>query len=73
LVAKGDVQVRIPDGMSFEAAAGLGVGIVTIGQGLYQTLKLPLPDENVKKEKFPILIYGGSSAMGAYGIQWAKL
>jgi NADPH:quinone reductase-like Zn-dependent oxidoreductase len=70
LVAKGDLQVKIPDGMSFEAAATLGVGIVTIGMGLYQSLGLPLPPA---KAEFPVLIYGGSSAMGAYAIQWAKL
>jgi NADPH:quinone reductase-like Zn-dependent oxidoreductase len=80
LVAKADIQVRVPEGMGFEAAAGLGVGIATVGQGLYQSLGLPLPgtaggggNGAKEKEMSPILIYGGSSAMGAYGIQWAKL
>ena len=72
LLAKADLQVKIPDYMSFEEAATLGVGLVTIGQGLYQTLKLPWPDQPVK-EAFPILIYGGSSATGALAIQWTKL
>ena len=73
LVAKADLQVRIPEGMGFEAAAGLGVGIATVAQGLYQSLGLPLPGAGVKEGTSPVLIYGGSSAMGAYGIQWAKL
>lgn len=57
-VAKGDVQMKIPDSVSDEEAATLGVGISTIGQGLYQSLGLPMPDEPTK-EKIPVLIYGG--------------
>jgi NADPH:quinone reductase-like Zn-dependent oxidoreductase len=72
LVAKGDLQIKIPDYLSFEAAATLGVGITTIGQGLYQRFNLPWPDQPAKT-KFPILIYGGSTATGALAIQWAKL
>jgi NADPH:quinone reductase-like Zn-dependent oxidoreductase len=71
LVAKGDLQMRVPEGMSEEEAAALGMGVATVGQGMYQALELPLPDKPVS-EKFPVLIYGGSGAMGAYGIQYAK-
>ena len=70
-VAKGDLQIRIPEKMSFEEAATLGMGVSTVGQGMYQALGLPLPNEPAK-EAFPVLIYGGSSAMGAYAIQFAK-
>jgi NADPH:quinone reductase-like Zn-dependent oxidoreductase len=70
LVAKGDLTLKIPENMSFTDAASLGMGIATVGQGLYQALELPFPDQPTK-EKFPIFIYGGSSAMGAYGIQYA--
>jgi NADPH:quinone reductase-like Zn-dependent oxidoreductase len=38
---------------------------------MYNRLKLPLPTEPAK-EPFPILIYGGSTAMGMAGIQFAK-
>ncbi|KAH7408069.1 chaperonin 10-like protein [Cadophora sp. MPI-SDFR-AT-0126] len=72
IAAKGDIQIRIPDEMSFEDAATLGVGIVTAGQGLYQSLGLPLPSEPAK-EPFPALIYGGSTATGTLAIQLAKL
>ena len=34
LVAKEGIQLKIPDNVSFEDAATLGVGISTIGQGL---------------------------------------
>ena len=72
IVVKGDLQCPIPEEMSFEEAATLGVGISTVGQGLYQSLKLPLPTEPAK-ESFPVLIYGGSTATGTLAIQYAKL
>jgi NADPH:quinone reductase-like Zn-dependent oxidoreductase len=72
LIAKGDVQFKIPDHLSFEEAATLGIGITTVGQGLYQSLGLPLPTQPAK-EKYPILIYGGSTATGTLAIQFAKL
>ncbi|KAF4535868.1 Zinc-binding oxidoreductase protein [Lasiodiplodia theobromae] len=72
LVAKEGIQLKIPDNVSFEDAATLGVGISTIGQGLYQSLGLPLPS-HPSSERFPLLIYGGSTATGALAIQFAKL
>ncbi|KAL3456271.1 chaperonin 10-like protein [Aspergillus heterothallicus] len=72
IVTKGDIQIRIPNNLSFEEAATLGVGITTVGQSLYQSLKLALP-ENPINEAVPILIYGGSTATGSLAIQFAKL
>ena len=72
IAVKGDLQIRTPDAITDEEAATLGIAITTVGQGLYQHLKLPLPTEPAK-EPFTILIYGGSTAMGISGIQYAKL
>lgn len=72
IVAKADIQMKIPDGVSFEEAATLGVGVITVGQGLYQSLKLPLPTEPAR-EGFPVLVYGGSTATGTLAIQFARL
>lgn len=58
--------------MSFEDAATLGVGITTVGQGLYQELGLPFPPAKVE-EPTPILIYGASTATGTLAVQYAKL
>ncbi|KAJ5593998.1 Protein TOXD [Penicillium hispanicum] len=72
IVAKSDIQMRIPDNLSFQEAATLGVGIITVGQSLYQSLKLALPTAPLTTPE-PILIYGGSTATGALAIQFAKL
>ena len=64
--------LHVPDGVSDEEAATLGVGITTIGQGLYQSLELPLPD-SPSKDGTTVLVYGGSTATGLMAIQFAKL
>ncbi|KAF2187417.1 putative zinc-binding oxidoreductase ToxD [Zopfia rhizophila CBS 207.26] len=71
IVAKGDAQLKIPDNLSDEEGAVLGVGISTVGQGLYQALQLALPDKPLATPE-PILIYGGATATGVYAIQFAK-
>ncbi|OJJ47401.1 hypothetical protein ASPZODRAFT_151884 [Penicilliopsis zonata CBS 506.65] len=74
ILAKGDIQFRVPGGMSFEAAATLGVGLTTVGQHLYQSLELPGPLEgHPGGSQGSILIYGGATATGSLLIQCAKL
>ncbi|KAK4176645.1 putative zinc-binding oxidoreductase ToxD [Triangularia setosa] len=77
IVVKGDVQIKVPSNLKDYEAATLGIGITTVGQGLYQGLSLPLPsptapipDPDPNKK---ILIYGGSTATGILGIQFASL
>ena len=43
IVAKSGGQMHMPDSMSFEDAAGLGVAVLTVGQGLYQQMGLRWP------------------------------
>jgi len=71
-MVKGDIQIKIPDNISDEEASTLGVGISTVGQGLYQSLKLPLPS-SPSKVPIWVLVYGGSTATGSLAIQFAKL
>ncbi|TGO51238.1 hypothetical protein BCON_0166g00250 [Botryotinia convoluta] len=75
IVVKGDVAFHIPDIVNFEEAASLGVGVTTVALGFYKYLCLPIltfPIPN-PESKFPILIYGGSSATGTLAVQFAKL
>ncbi|RAL02056.1 zinc-binding alcohol dehydrogenase family protein [Aspergillus ibericus CBS 121593] len=71
-LALGDLQIAIPERLSFQEAATLGVGLSTIGQSLYQSLQLA-PIDHPLTQPEPILIYGGSSATGTIAIQFAKL
>ncbi|OCL09875.1 oxidoreductase-like protein [Glonium stellatum] len=72
ITAKGGIQIKLADHITFEEAATLGVGITTVGQGLYQSLGLPLPPAKFQ-EKTSILIYGASTATGTLAVQFAKL
>lgn len=75
ILAKEFTMFKIPDTLSFEAAATLGTGIMTVGQGLYEKdygLGLAMPNEPTKVPEY-VLIYGGSTATGTLAIQFAKL
>ncbi|OTA87497.1 hypothetical protein M434DRAFT_399472 [Hypoxylon sp. CO27-5] len=71
LVAKASVQIKIPDNITDEQAATLGVSVITIGQSLYKHMGLPWPTEPAKEPQ-PILVHGASSASGLYGVQFLK-
>jgi NADPH:quinone reductase-like Zn-dependent oxidoreductase len=58
--------------MSFEEGSTLGVAITSCGQGLYQQLGLPLPN-NPTSSPLAVLIYGASTATGTIAVQLAKL
>jgi len=62
----------VPETLFIEQAATIGIGITTVGQGLYQSLGLPLPTEPAVN-LFSVLIYRGGTATGSLAIQFAKL
>lgn len=72
LEVKDGCFIHVPESLSVEDASTIGIGVITVGQGLYQSLKLPPPDKPAK-ESFPVLIYGASTATGTLAIQYAKL
>lgn len=64
----------IPDSLPFEQAAVVPLGVSTAAAALYQTdgLKLPYPKPgSPKSNKTSILVWGGSSSVGACAIQLA--
>ncbi|KAK0621724.1 chaperonin 10-like protein [Bombardia bombarda] len=72
IVVKGDVQLKVPDNVTDEEAATLGVGVMT-SQALYQTMGLPLPPAEPSSPPAQLLIYGASTATGLLAVQYAKL
>ena len=72
--AYGDFLFPLPEGVTQAQAATLGVGISTIAVAFYENMALPYPDVDPKfGQGKPFLIYAGSSAMGLFGIQFAKM
>lgn len=73
IAVKGDLQIRIPDDVSFEAAATVGGGALSAGYGLYKVLSLPWPVSEPKDSGETLFVYGGSTATGTLAIQFARL
>lgn len=57
VAVKVDLQMHIPDDVGFEAACKVGVGIGTVGYGLYKVLGLPWPGVEESNNQDAILIY----------------
>ncbi|KAF2150400.1 GroES-like protein [Myriangium duriaei CBS 260.36] len=71
-VVKGDIAALVPNNLSFEQAATLPIGVITLGLALYKNLGLPLPGHGDGKGQW-LLVYGGSTASGSLAIQYGKL
>jgi len=65
---------HIPASIESAHVATFGIAVMTIAQSLYDTLKLPEPKADKSAKPFKdILIWSGSSGMGQFAIQFAKL
>lgn len=73
-IAKAGFVAPIPDSFSFEQAAVLPLSISTAAAALYQKsyFALPYPAKDTKPLNKTILIWGGSSSVGAAAIQLAR-
>ena len=77
-VAPDYTTFHIPHNVSFEEAATVPVAALTAAIALYADMKLPTPFHVGKSgeqgnNKVPILIYGVTSAVGAFAAQLARL
>lgn len=69
----GEMALRIPDSMTFEDAATLPTAVNTNVMALFWSLKIPMSLFDKPAEKpFPVLVYGGSTAVGTMAIQMLK-
>ncbi|THH17162.1 hypothetical protein EW146_g3605 [Bondarzewia mesenterica] len=73
VTADAERVLHIPDTWSFEDAAQLGVATYTTAQCLYEShTDLPTPLEPTSTP-IPLLVWGGTSSVGQYVVQFAKL
>ena len=80
IAVKGDLQIKIPDHVSWEEACTVGVGTATAARALWTELGLRSPRVahessiiNGEDASEWVLVYGGSTATGTVAIQFAKL
>ncbi|RYO92366.1 hypothetical protein DL766_000334 [Monosporascus sp. MC13-8B] len=67
--ATADFALKVPEQMTLESAATLGIGLATIGYALFQSLKVTKhPNQPVEKPCY-VLVYRGSTASGTMAIQ----
>ena len=68
------LTMKIPESMSFEAAASLATGLSTAGLALFRSLQIPASlDQPPVREPFFVLVYGGSTATGTIAVQLLKM
>lgn len=74
IAVKPDIAFKIPDNVSDADAATFGLVTTTLGLAFYHTVGFGLnrPSKPLSSPE-AILIYGGASATGLVGIQYAKL
>ncbi|KAI0833987.1 zinc-binding dehydrogenase [Hypoxylon sp. FL0890] len=71
-VVEASLVYSIPDEISYQDAAVVPLAFATAVQAMFARLKLPEPSKPAKSV-FPFLISGGTSSVGQYAIQLAKL
>lgn len=72
VVADAQLLIHIPATWSLEDAAQISVASLTACQCLYQSLRFPLPPDPVSTPT-DLLVWGGSSSVGHFVIQLARL
>ncbi|WYZ42364.1 hypothetical protein EsH8_VI_000063 [Colletotrichum jinshuiense] len=63
---------RIPKNISYEEAATVPLAAYTAATALFHSLEVPSPWDQKRGSKIPVVIYGVSTAIGAFGVKLAK-
>ncbi|OLN93236.1 Protein TOXD 5 [Colletotrichum chlorophyti] len=63
---------HIPKSISYEEAATVPLAAYTAATALFHSLEVPSPWDRSRGRKDPVIIYGASTAIGAFGIKLAK-
>ena len=72
-VVEAVATARLPDSISYSAACALPLSLDTAAHGLYgkEHLSLPLPSNSPENTGKTVLVWGGSSSVGAAAVQLA--
>ncbi|KAJ5260994.1 hypothetical protein N7478_011589 [Penicillium angulare] len=78
VTASADFILHIPDNMTFNDAASIGLGLFTAGLGVFHELRVPgslsaSHDSDLAIDERFVLVAGGSTATGTRAIQLLKL
>lgn len=65
------LTISLPDSLPFEEGAALPLASITAALVIFQQLGFPKPGEG--KKEVPFLVWGGSSSVGMYAVQFANL
>lgn len=71
--ADASLVMKVPASMAWEDAATLGVALGTSCISFWKALGLTATPNEPAATPFPILVYGGSTAMGTMAVQILKL
>ncbi|KAJ5420682.1 Polyketide synthase enoylreductase [Penicillium sp. CMV-2018d] len=71
--ADGSLVMKVPESMAWEEAATLGVALGTTCISFWKALGLSASPSEPAATPFPVLVYGGSTAMGTMAVQVLKL
>ncbi|KAF2136068.1 uncharacterized protein K452DRAFT_238153 [Aplosporella prunicola CBS 121167] len=75
VVAPADLCIRMPNYMTFEMGAAMGMGVMTVGLA-FRSLQLHFRDNqdfNAGQQQQHVLVHGGATATGTMAIQMLRL
>ena len=71
----GGMALKMPDDMSFETGAGMGLRIATAGMALFHSMGIPaelLDQPATGDDVFDVLVYGAATSTGTLAMQLLK-